>query len=301
MIRNCIIIGGGVAGPATALALSKVGIQCSIYELRDTPATIGGAINLTPNALEILHDLGVEVSGCLVESIDLFSIYRTQKLGEIPFRKPGRQARRVLRKTLQDELLKVVDAAGIKVTYGSKLVGIVKDLENNKITAKFSNGSSASSEFVIGCDGVHSAVRTTYVEPERAATYTGVASAYAFVPTSSIKSPVHFATTALNMSRSGSMLTSFHDQEKSSVYLAAVMQLPGQDSKESWKARGADKDSTLQEIHRRYRDSAFPCIPEMIDQVTEFIFYPVFALSAGGKWSRGNALLIGDAAHTVSR
>ena len=301
MIRNCIIIGGGVAGPATALALSKVGIQCSIYELRDTPATIGGAINLTPNALEILRDLGVEVSGCPVESIDLFSIYRNQKLGEIPFRKPGRQARRVLRKNLQDELLKAVDAAGIKVTYGSKLVAMVEDVENNKIRAKFSNGTSASAEFVIGCDGVHSAVRTVYVEPERAATYTGVASAYAFVPTSSIKSPVHFAATALNMSRSGSMLTSFHDQEKSSVYLAAVMQLPGQDSKESWKARGADKDSTLQEIHRRYRDSAFPCIPEMIDQVTEFVFYPVFALSAGGKWSRGNALLIGDAAHTVSQ
>ena len=53
MPKTALIIGGGIAGCVAALTLSKLGIHCTIYELRDVPATIGGAVNLTPNALKI--------------------------------------------------------------------------------------------------------------------------------------------------------------------------------------------------------------------------------------------------------
>jgi monoamine oxidase len=60
MSKSCLIIGGGISGITAALSLSKIGIACTIYELRATPATIGGAVNLTPNALRLLEYLDVE-------------------------------------------------------------------------------------------------------------------------------------------------------------------------------------------------------------------------------------------------
>ncbi|KAI9718753.1 MAG: hypothetical protein M1812_003927 [Candelaria pacifica] len=299
MARTCIIIGGGVAGPATALALSRTGIHCSIYELRDEPSTIGGAINLTPNALRLLQDLDVEVSGCVVESIELFSIHTAQKLGEIPFGKEKGHARRILRKDLQQALLDALSKKGISVVYGSKLASVIDDSSKDKITATFANGTSVEANFIVGCDGTHSAVRLQCVEPDRKPEYTGVATAYAIIDTSAIKSKIHFQQTAVNMSQRGSLMTSYIDPEHAKLYLAAVMETKEQASKEGWRALGQDNESTLREINRRYRDTVLPCLPEMIDQVDNFFYYPVYKLGPFGKWSSGRVLLLGDAAHAM--
>ena len=299
MVKCCVVIGGGVAGPNAALALAKAGFQCTMYELRDSPSTIGGAINLTPNALRLLKDLGVNLSGCIVESIELFSIHTAQKLGEIPFHKPNGHSMRVLRTNLQTALLNAVSEAGIPIEYGSKLVKVDDQPESDKVTVGFADGKTADADLVLGCDGVHSAVRMQAVEPNRRPEYTGIATAYAIVAAEFIRSDVHFQQTAVNMSQRGSLLTSYIDADKTKIYLAAVMELEEQASKEGWKARGKDRDATLQEIRRRFGDSVLPCLPELVNSVSDFFFYPVFKLSPGGKWHTDRVLLIGDAAHAV--
>ena len=302
MAKSCIIIGGGIAGPATALVLSRIGISCSIYELRDEPLTIGGAINLTPNALRVLKDLGVEVSGCVVASIEFWSMTVASKLGEMPFHEIDGHALRMLRKDLQQSLLVCVKQAGIGINYGSKLDSIHDDTTTNKITAIFSNGCSAEADFLVGCDGIHSAVRSKFVEPDRTPIYTGAAGAYAIMDLKSIESAVHFQDTALNMSRYGTVLTTFIDPERTKLYLAVVMEIKAQVS-EAWRAEGSDHEAILEEIHRRYDKSSIPCIPEMINQLDnkDMFLYPIFKLGPAGRWSRGRSILLGDAAHAVYR
>src|ERR1700712_721930 len=116
MAKSCIIIGGGIAGISAALALSKIGVNCTVYELRAEPSTIGGAVNLTPNALRLLEFLDVEVSGCRVDSIEIFSLHTGKLLGELPFKKFG-PALRILREDLLRALLTAVDKKGITVMY----------------------------------------------------------------------------------------------------------------------------------------------------------------------------------------
>jgi salicylate hydroxylase len=57
-----LILGGGIAGLTTALSLTKFSPSppptITIFEIRPEPATIGGAVNLTPNALRLLSHLG---------------------------------------------------------------------------------------------------------------------------------------------------------------------------------------------------------------------------------------------------
>src|SRR5690349_23951690 len=63
-IKKAVIIGGGIAGPATALALCKAGIESAVFESYDSRADgVGGVLMVAPNGLNTLALLGVDVSG----------------------------------------------------------------------------------------------------------------------------------------------------------------------------------------------------------------------------------------------
>ena len=255
-------------------------------------------MNLTPNALRILEDLEVEISGCQCDAIELFSLHAGSKIGELGFRGSSGPSKRVERRILQKGLLEAVERTGVKVVYGAKLAEI-KELEQEKVVAVFDNGTIAEADFLIGCDGMYSAVRMSYVEPERKPIYTGVCTAYSTVEKSGIKSEIHFQQTAVNVGRFGSLMTSYTDPDRTKVYLAAVMETKEQGSREGWKAMGLDRARTVDEVQRRYAKCAFPCLPELIAKVEDWIFYPVCRLEPGGKWLREKVILLGDAAHGV--
>ncbi|KAH6663022.1 hypothetical protein B0J14DRAFT_662385 [Halenospora varia] len=294
MLQSCIIIGGGIAGITTALSLSKIGVSCTVYELRATPATIGGAVNLTPNALRLLEYLDVEVFGCRVDSIEIFSLHTGKRLGEVAFRKYG-SSLRILREELLQSLLSAATKKGISVVYDSKLVSIKDDAGEAKVAAIFANGNEVSADLILGCDGVHSAVRTEYVEPKRVPIYTDVAVAYSVIDGNGIKT--HFQSTSMNSGRFGSLLASYVDPDRTKIYISGVMSSPEENGKQGWKARGTDHQKTMAEIERRYKNSAIPCVDELVKRVKEYIFYPVYKLGPHGSWSRGRILLLGDAAH----
>src|SRR6185295_8915153 len=55
-------IGGGIAGPAAALALRKVGIDSTVYEAYETTADdAGGVLMVAPNGLDTLGIIGVNL------------------------------------------------------------------------------------------------------------------------------------------------------------------------------------------------------------------------------------------------
>lgn len=297
MAKSCLIIGAGIAGLTAALSLSRIGITSTVYELRATPSTIGGSINLTPNALKLLDSLDVELSGCRVDAMEIFSLHTGKRLGELPFRKFG-PALRVLREELLRALLAAVKKRGIVVNYGFKLSSIKDEGGDSKATAIFENSVEVQADFVLGCDGIHSAVRTQYVEPDRPSTYTNVAVAYSIIDGTGIKA--HFQQSSMNTGRSGALLASYVDPDRTKIYIGAAMETAEEKDKQGWKARGNDRQKTLDEIERRYKDTAIPCVNELVERADEFIFYPVYTLGPRGIWSRGRVLLLGDAAHGVS-
>ncbi len=57
--RPVIIAGGGIGGLATALTLHQVGVPCVVFEAVREMRPLGVGINLQPNAVRELYDLGV--------------------------------------------------------------------------------------------------------------------------------------------------------------------------------------------------------------------------------------------------
>jgi salicylate hydroxylase len=319
---NIIILGGGIAGLTTALALTKYTPsslkppRITLYEIRPKPATIGGAVNLTPNALRLLDHLGAlqEIRSrsygkeCL--AVEVFDLYSGKKLAESSFRGPdgkglGELPYTALRIT-RGEALKGVLAAiekneNIKLVCGKKTVDIKEDSTGVEIT--FQDGEKAQADILIGCDGIHSVTRLKHVEPERKSIYSGICNAFGFAPRRKLDSgdyePTHFETSGMNFGRRGILLTSFHEENEESFYVGALMQVPEIASRDGWKAAGADAMKTRKEMLDRYSGAALPLIEHIISDAEDLFLWPVFTLSKGGKWATQRVMLIGDSAHAM--
>ena len=309
---NILILGGGISGLTTALALTKFAPKdkipkIEIFEIRPEPATIGGAVNLTPNALRLLDHLGAlpiireRDYGRTIDYLEVFDVY-SGKLAESDFRGKngdgvGDPPYKALRITRGDSLKGVLAALekqeNITMTCGKKTIKI--DETADKVTLHFEDGGSATGDLLMGCDGIHSATRLKHVEPERKAVYSGVSNAFGFAPIDK-DFKVHFECTAINFARRGMLLTSFFNSQADTVYVGGLMQIEDIGSRDGWKAVGADADATRKQLLDRFGDAKLPAIVPLINKTQDFYLWPVFTLSKFGKWATDRVMLLGDAA-----
>ncbi|KAK5110004.1 hypothetical protein LTR62_006371 [Meristemomyces frigidus] len=310
-----IILGGGIAGLTTALALTKFAPQgqvpkIDIYEIRPEPAVIGGAVNLTPNALRMLDYLGAypimreRDYGKIIDYLEVFDVY-SGKLAESSFSGPdgkgiGNPPFKALRITRGDALKAVLAAVeaqeNITMTCGKRTVKI--DEQADKVTIHFDDGGSATGELLMGCDGIHSVTRLKHVEPERKATYSGVANAFGFAHVGK-DFPVHFECTAINFAQRGMLLTSYYSSKMDSIYVGGLMQVEDVGSRDGWKSVGADAEKVRAQLLDRFGDSKIPCIVPLIEKAQDFFLWPVYTLTKHGKWCTDRVMLLGDAAHAM--
>lgn len=61
MEEEVVIVGAGIAGPATAMALKRIGIEALVLEKSHSKRTTGAALTLFPNAwiALLMHALGI--------------------------------------------------------------------------------------------------------------------------------------------------------------------------------------------------------------------------------------------------
>ncbi|SVE47123.1 uncharacterized protein METZ01_LOCUS499977, partial [marine metagenome] len=60
MATRALIVGGGIGGLAAALTLARIGIKVEVFEQAPTFGEVGAGIQLSPNAVRVLHCIGLE-------------------------------------------------------------------------------------------------------------------------------------------------------------------------------------------------------------------------------------------------
>lgn len=157
MTKKALIIGGGIGGPVTAMALQRAGIDSVIYEAYGKGSDgVGAFLTLAVNGLEALRildlrdlvcDLGMETPRMkMINS-------KGRELAAMPM--PARTVNRAdLYQALRDEAVR----RGVTVEYSKRL----QDAEPTQtgVRAKFSDGTTAEADLLIGADGLRSATRT---------------------------------------------------------------------------------------------------------------------------------------------
>lgn len=157
------IIGAGMAGLTTGIALKKFGHQVTIYEQAEQILPVGAAISLWSNGVKCLNYLGLTeqveklggkmdnlayIDGLTGDVMTQFSLYPLiEEVGQRPYP--------VSRAELQNMLMDEFGREDIHLA--KKMVSFVEEEERVKI--QFADGGKIESDLLVGADGTHSITR----------------------------------------------------------------------------------------------------------------------------------------------
>jgi 2-polyprenyl-6-methoxyphenol hydroxylase-like FAD-dependent oxidoreductase len=165
MPMRALIAGGGVCGPAAALALQRAGIEAVVYEARPSLWLAEGSyLSIATNGLNALHAIAADAA--VLETA--FPTTRAVlfggsgvRLGTVPIgstRAAGSVSHTIRRVDLHRALHTEAVARGVRIEFGKRLTGAAVTAEG--VRAHFDDGSEATGDLLVGCDGVHSITRT---------------------------------------------------------------------------------------------------------------------------------------------
>jgi menaquinone-9 beta-reductase len=121
--EEILIVGGGVAGCAAAIALSRKGRCVTLIEREPTPRHKVCGEFLSGEALEDLHALGIDVAALGAVPIDFVRLAAARRAAEAPLPFP---AASLTRKTLDTALIAEAMVAGVRVIRGRSVQSLTR-------------------------------------------------------------------------------------------------------------------------------------------------------------------------------
>jgi len=298
-----LIAGGGIAGLTLGLTLQQIGVPFKVFEATRELKPMGVGINLQPNAVRELFDLGLEdeldAIGVRTRSLGFFS-----KLGNTIWEEPrGLEAgyawpqfslhRGALQMLLYHTLLQRAGSEVIET--GARACG--REERDDGALLQLADGRSIPGAMVVAADGIHSALRAAQYPHESAPIWDGRI--------------LWRATTRAPLVRGeGAMVMIGHDSLRFVSYpisgpgadgLATLNWIaekrfdPDQDfQREDWN-RAVDVDRFVAD----FADWRFDWIdvPSLIHGAGTVYEYPMVDRDPLPRWSFGHRTLMGDAAH----
>jgi FAD-dependent urate hydroxylase len=165
-MTKAIVVGGGIAGTAAAIALRIVGHTPVIYESgRPGDAERGVFLTIAVNGVNALRSLGADPAVVLARG---FATPRLalrgasgRLLAETPLGGPlpdGTVTTTIRRADLYAALRAEAEAKGIEIVYGHRLTTATSGAHG--VTAGFEGGRTVSGDLLVGADGLNSRTRT---------------------------------------------------------------------------------------------------------------------------------------------
>jgi FAD-dependent urate hydroxylase len=157
-----IIIGAGMGGLTTGIALQQAGYHVEIYDRVRELRPAGAAISLWSNGVKVLNRLGLGRSIAQVGGqMDHMAYYSSngEKLTAFSLQplieQVGQRPYPVTRTELQQLLLNAIAPGTVRL--GTKCIAIEQDYKS--VTAIFENGDRITGDVLIAADGTHSVLR----------------------------------------------------------------------------------------------------------------------------------------------
>ncbi|KAJ4953394.1 hypothetical protein NE237_030226 [Protea cynaroides] len=166
--EDIVIVGAGIAGLATALALKRVGLRALVLEKSPELRSTGAAIGLLSNGCIALHHLGVAhklisiyppTLTVSVTNVANGATQETSYTGVQLIQGKRNEIRLVPRKDLMEALVEELPSETIR--FSSKLISIQTHITHEGLsiaTLQLDDGTIIKAKVLIGCDGLHSVV-----------------------------------------------------------------------------------------------------------------------------------------------
>lgn len=288
--RRVLVVGGGTAGNAATVLLSRAGIAVDLVEIDpDWQSATGSGITLQGNALRVLHELGVceqaladgypyDDLGLATPDGRVFHVQQDIRMGgdNLPAT-VGMQ-----RPRLQRILIDAVRASGARVRLGTTAETLAQD--GDGVSVRFGDGTDGRYDLVIAADGLNSRTRamigiTEKPEPTGMAIWRTPA-------------PRPEAVTRTDLAYGGPCyIAGYCPTSEKTIYAYLV---------ERCRERAAVDPADYAAEMRRLAAGYGGVWPEIATSITDpkQVNYTWFTrLLVEGSWHRGRVVLVGDAAH----
>jgi 2-polyprenyl-6-methoxyphenol hydroxylase-like FAD-dependent oxidoreductase len=171
-----LIAGGGIAGPAAAIAMHKAGISAAVFEAYPADTGDAGAfVTIAANGQDALRAIDAHQpvldASFPASRLRLYSPAGTQ-LADMPLGRDHPCPRTITRARLSRLLREEAARRRVPVEYGRRLTGAASSGQG--VRAFFADGSHADGDLLIGADGIRSPVRTLIDPAAPAPRYTGL-------------------------------------------------------------------------------------------------------------------------------
>lgn len=298
-----LIAGGGIAGLTLGLTLHQIGVPFHIYEATAEIKPMGVGINLQPNAVRELLDLG------LSDELDAIGVKTRQlgfysKLGKTIWEEPrGTKAGyawpqySVHRGALQMMLYHVLlERAGPDcITTGARATGF----ENTETgaTLLLADGLQIEGDLVIAADGIHSALRAQIAPNEGAPIWNG-----RILWRATTRAKAYLGGAAMVMiGHNDVRMVAYPISEPDSDGIATINWIAEKsfDPSSPWKREDWNRAADINDFLPDFIDWQFDWIdvPALIKGAEVVYEYPMVDRDPLDQWTFGNVTLMGDAAH----
>jgi len=299
---KALIIGGGIAGPVTGIFLKQAGIDAEVFEAWPYSTGIGGGLQIAPNGMHVLAEIGLADEmirrGSVADSFDFYS-QKGDRLGSLNRNMKarfGQPAVNMCRATLNEMLINQAWCANVELRFEKRLVAI-EDRADQPVVAHFADGTFAEGDFVIGADGVHSAVRGHVIPDGPKPFDTGLIGFGGFVPRSVIADSPIGQRVVTTFGQSGFFGYGFCSADvEDGLMWWSTQPSHGVDAA-TYRAMSQDQlRQHLRQFHAGWHDP----IAQIIDAARNIVVTDTLDVATLPTWSRKRTLLIGDAAHATS-
>ncbi len=310
---GAIIVGGGIGGFATALSLHEKGIACEVFEQTDTIRELGVGINTLPHAIKELAALGLldRLDAVAIRTAELIYVNR---FGQVIYSEPRGLAagydipqfsihRGHLQGVLYEAARERIGDENIHV--GHTLTGFSQS--EGAVTAHFADRDGnplrdREGDFLVGADGIHSAVRAQLYPGEGPPRWNGIMlwrgatewppflTGNSMVIAGDMKEKVVLYPISNDVKKKGTKLTNW----------AVAVKLGDSSTpmphRENWSREGRLEE--LMPHVQRFRIPYMDVIG-LIEATEVFYEYPMCDRDPLPAWSDGRVTLLGDAAHPM--
>lgn len=291
--KKALVIGGGIGGLSTAIALRQAGMNVQVFEAVREVKEVGAGITVWSNAVKALHKLGLKDE---LETIGMPATYRIiySAHGELLSKIKVDQLANGLsapiqlvhRADLQGMLLRAFGEANVRLN--ATCINFTQDEKG--VCARFEDGSEAEGDLLVIADGIRSALRAQMFG-KKPLSYGGYATWRGIASLEDEHIPVGVSSESWGRGRRIGLIP----LNKGRMYWFAAQNLP----------QGAFMSETADEKKQRMRDlfRGWHKPVEAVIEATEpstIIRADIYEMEPLDHWSQGRIALMGDAAHPMT-